>query len=103
MTTEQSAGIDAAALNFDLLPDSAYVPRRTLAALLGCSEQTIARRIMDGTLPAPVSIVGLQRYNVGDIRAFLRLSVAPAFAFDTPGAGVGQGAFSVEGESNGDE
>lgn len=69
MTTPQTAGIDAAVLNFDLLPDSAYVPRRTLAALLGCSEQTIARRIADGTIPAPIGVFGLQRFNVGMIRA----------------------------------
>ena len=103
MSNQQAAGIDSAVLNFDLLPDSAYVPRRTLAALLGCSEQTLSRRIADGALPPPVGILGLQRYNVGDIRAFLKSSVAPAFAFDTPCAGIEQGAFCESEERNGDE
>ena len=71
MSNQQAAGIDSAVLNFDLLPDSAYVPRRTLAALLGCSEQTITRRIADGTLPPPVGILGLQRYQVSTVRAIL--------------------------------
>jgi predicted DNA-binding transcriptional regulator AlpA len=89
MTTTQAAGIDAAVLNFDLLPDSAYVPRRTLAALLGCSEQTLARRIADGALPPPVGILGLQRYQVSMVREILagRDFMAlddPNGGFDTP-------------------
>ncbi|WDD94655.1 helix-turn-helix domain-containing protein [Burkholderia sp. FERM BP-3421] len=89
MTTSPSAGIDAAVLNFDLMPDSAYLPRRILAALLGCSEQTINRRIADGALPPPVGILGLQRYQVSTIREILagRDLIAlddPAGGFDVP-------------------
>ncbi|WP_176080807.1 helix-turn-helix transcriptional regulator [Paraburkholderia tropica] len=85
MTTEQSAGIDAAVLNFDLLPDSAYVSRRTLATLLGCSEQTIARRIAEGSIPAPVGILGLQRYEVRMVREIL--SQRDLMSFDDPNGG----------------
>ncbi|WP_321894542.1 helix-turn-helix transcriptional regulator [Paraburkholderia heleia] len=85
MTTEQSAGIDAAVLNFDLLPDSAYVSRSTLAALLGCSDQTIARRIADGALPPPVGILGLQRYQVSMVREILALR--DLISFDDPNGG----------------
>lgn len=85
MTTEQSAGIDAAVLNFDLLPDSAYVSRGTLAKLLGCSDQTIARRIADGVLPPPVGILGLQRYQVSTIREIL--AGRDLMALDDPNGG----------------
>ncbi|PRY03799.1 AlpA family transcriptional regulator [Paraburkholderia sp. BL25I1N1] len=103
MTNPQAAGVDAAVLNFDLLPDSAYVSVGTLASLLGVSDVTIRRRIADGILPPPVGVLGLQRYNVGEIRSYLKSSVAPAFAFDTAGAGIGQGAFSKPEEVNGNE
>lgn len=103
MSNPQTAGIDAAVLNFDLLPDSAYVSVNTVAALLGVSDVTIRRRIADGVLPAPVGVIGLQRYNVGEIRSYLKSTVAPAFAFDTSGAGIDQGAVSGEEGGNGDE
>lgn len=86
MTTEHPAGIDAAVLNFDLLPDSAYVSRGTLATLLGCSDQTIARRIADGVLPAPVGILGLQRYQVSMVREIL--SWRDLMALDDPNGGL---------------
>jgi predicted DNA-binding transcriptional regulator AlpA len=86
MTTTQPAGIDAAVLNFDLLPDSAYVSVSTLAALLGVSDVTIRRRIADGVLPPPTGILGLQRYNVGFIRAEI-LTARDLMAFDDPHGG----------------
>ncbi|MFM0059204.1 transcriptional regulator [Paraburkholderia phytofirmans] len=86
MTTTQTAGIDAAVLNFDLLPDSAYVSVSTLAGLLGVSDVTIRRRIADGAIPAPVGIIGLQRYNVGTIRSDI-LTARDFIAFDDPAGG----------------
>src|ERR1700756_2117265 len=71
MSNQQTAGIDAAVLNFDLLPDSAYVSVGTLASLLDVSDVTIRRRIADGVLPAPVGILGLHRYQVSMVREIL--------------------------------
>lgn len=85
MTTTQTAGIDAAVLNFDLLPDSAYVSVGTLAALLGVSDVTVRRRIADGVLPAPVGILGLQRYQVSTVRGIL--SWRDLMSLDDPNGG----------------
>lgn len=68
MNATPSAGVDSTLLNFDLLPDSAYVPVDALASLLGVSIATIRRRIAEGKIPPPQGILGLQRYNVGTIR-----------------------------------
>lgn len=83
--TQPDTSVDSTLLNFDLLPDSAYVSRGTLAALLGCSDQTIARRIADGVLPAPVGILGLQRYQVSTVREIL--SWRDLMALDDPNGG----------------
>lgn len=68
MSASPSLGVDSTLLNFDLLPDSAYVPVDALASLLGVSIATIRRRIAEGKLSPPHGILGLQRYNVGVIR-----------------------------------
>lgn len=86
MSNPQTAGIDAAVLNFDLLPDSAYVSVGTLAALLDVSDVTIRRRIADGFLPAPVGILGLQRYQVSMVREIL--SLRDLMALDDPNGGL---------------
>jgi predicted DNA-binding transcriptional regulator AlpA len=86
MTNTQTAGINAAVLNFDLLPDSAYVSVSTVAALLGVSDVTIRRRIADGALPPPTGILGLQRYNVGFVRTVI-LTARDMMAFDDPDGG----------------
>ncbi|MEM5419639.1 helix-turn-helix transcriptional regulator [Paraburkholderia ferrariae] len=85
MSNQQTAGIDAAVLNFDLLPDSAYVSVGTLAGLLGVSDITIRRRIADGFIPAPVGILGLQRYQVSMVREIL--SWRDLMSFDHPNGG----------------
>jgi len=72
MTTPQTAGIEAAVLNFDLLPDSAYVSVSTLAVLLDVSVETVRRRIADGRIPAPTGILGLQRYQVSMVREIMQ-------------------------------
>ncbi|MEC5405132.1 DeoR family transcriptional regulator [Paraburkholderia sp. MPAMCS5] len=85
MSNPQAAGIDAAVLNFDLMPDSAYVSVGTLAALLDVSDVTIRRRIADGAIPAPVGILGLQRYQVSMVREIL--SWRDMMSFDDPSGG----------------
>lgn len=66
------ASIPRALSNFDALPDSAFVNVATVAALLGCSTNTVWRRAKAGTLPAPVKISEMStRWRVGAIRAHL--------------------------------
>lgn len=72
MTTNRPAEIDSTLLNFDLLPDSAYVSVSALAALLDVSVETVRRRIADGKIPAPTGILGLQRYQVSMVREILQ-------------------------------
>jgi hypothetical protein len=88
--TAMQTGVPADVLNFDLLPDSAFVPIDTVAALLSVSVATIRRRIADGQIPAPQGVLGLQRYQVCTIRNqilkpsdFLALDDA-AGGFDKP-------------------
>lgn len=85
MTNTQTAGIDAAVLNFDLLPDSAYVSVGTVAALFGVSDVTIRRRIADGVIPAPVGVLGLQRYQVSMVREIM--AGRDLMALDDPNGG----------------
>lgn len=86
MTDQQAAGIDSNLLNFDLLPDSAYVPVDTLASLLGVSIATIRRRIAEGKIPPPQGVLGLQRYQVGLIRNDI-LKSFDFMVFDDPNGG----------------
>jgi hypothetical protein len=87
MTDHSTAGIDSNLLNFDLLPDSAFVPVDALASLLGVSIATIRRRIAEGRLPAPTGILGLQRYNVGMIRNEI-LKSFDLISLDDPDGGM---------------
>ncbi len=63
---------------FDTLPDSALIDVRIYALLLGCSQNTIWRRVKAGILPAFVHASPQQtRWRVGDVRkslATLRIS-----------------------------
>lgn len=86
MTTEQIDGIGSAVLNFDLLPDSAFVSIGTLASLLGVSDATIRRRIAEGSLPAPQSVLGMQRYQVGVVRNTI-LKAFDFISLDDPNGG----------------
>jgi hypothetical protein len=86
MSATPNAGVDSTLLNFDLLPDSAYVPVDALAALLGVSIATIRRRIADGKIPAPQGVLGLHRYNVGMIRNDI-LKSFDFISFDDPNGG----------------
>lgn len=87
MTDSQTAGVDPNLLNFDLLPDSAYVPVDLLASLLGVSTATIRRRIAEGKLPSPTGILGMQRYNVGIIRNDI-LKSFDMISLDDPNGGM---------------
>lgn len=66
------ATLPASLSGFDSMPDSAFVNVGTVAALLGCSANTVWRRAKAGTLPAPIK-TGQQstRWKVGAIRAHL--------------------------------
>lgn len=57
---------------FSSYPDEALVEVGVVAALLGCSCNTVWRRSRAGVLPAPVK-TGLRstRWNVGAIRQYL--------------------------------
>lgn len=66
------ATLPASLSGFDLLPNSAFINVGTVAALLGCSANTVWRRAKAGTLPAPVKTGQMStRWKVGAIRAHL--------------------------------
>ena len=55
--------------NFDVLPDSAHVPVRTVAAVLGVSESTVWRMVRRGRLPAPERVSErATRWQLGKLR-----------------------------------
>jgi len=59
-------------LAFNSLPDLALIDVRTYALLLGCSENTIWRRVRAKVLPAPIRVSSQQtRWRVGDVRRAL--------------------------------
>lgn len=62
--------------HFDDLPPSAFVRARVVQGLLSCSRATVHRRVVDGTLPAPVHLSpGVAAFNVGDLRRVLAAKV----------------------------
>ena len=64
--------IPAALAAFDTLPDAALIDVRVVAALLGCSNNTVWRRVRGGALPLPVRpSVQQTRWRVGDVRKVL--------------------------------
>jgi excisionase family DNA binding protein len=84
--TQPDTGVDSTLLNFDLLPDSAYVTIGTIAALLSVSDATIRRRIAEGSLPAPQDVLGMQRYQVGVVRNTI-LKAFDLISLDDPNGG----------------
>lgn len=65
-------GLPQSLINFDRLPDGAYVRVGVVAKLLGCSIPTIWRKARNGTLPKPVKFsTHVTSWNVGDIRQML--------------------------------
>jgi len=71
--TAQPGGIPDALHHFDSLPDAAFVRARVVLALLSISEQTLARRVRDGRLPAPRKLSDrVMGWNVGELRRVLQ-------------------------------
>ncbi len=61
-------------LNFDLLPDAAFVRVETVAGLFDCSIITVWRKAKDGTIPKPRKLSArVTGWNVGELRATLNL------------------------------
>jgi predicted DNA-binding transcriptional regulator AlpA len=58
--------------NFNLMPDAGQARLPVVAALYGCSQATVWRRVKSGHIPAPVK-VGLRTtcWQVGKLRAHL--------------------------------
>lgn len=57
---------------FDALPNSAFVDVATVAALLGCSRNTVWRKAKAGTLASPIKTgPNSTRWKVGAIRDYL--------------------------------
>lgn len=64
--------VPASLSQFDSLPDSAHVPARTVAAVVGVSEATVWRMVKRGTLPEPRKVSArATRWNVGSLRRAL--------------------------------
>lgn len=59
--------------DFDTYPDSALVDVRITASVLGCSPNTVWRRVKSGGIwPKPIKVtIGQTRFQVGDIRKAL--------------------------------
>lgn len=57
--------------NFDRLPDSAYVDKKTLQGIFSCSRTTVWRRVASELLPKPRKFGRNTRWNVGEIRQIL--------------------------------
>ena len=67
-----AARIPPALANFDALPDSALIDVATVAALLGCSRNTVWRKARAGELASPIKTgPNSTRWRVGSIRAHL--------------------------------
>lgn len=63
---------------FDTLPDSALIDVRVYALLLGCSDNTVWRRVKAGLLPAPIRVSSQQtRWRVGEVRKALASLATP--------------------------
>lgn len=59
-------------MNFDELPNSAYVADRTIATHLGITRPTVWRWSGEGRLPKPVKLgPNITRWQVGPLRAAL--------------------------------
>ena len=68
------AGLPVQVKHFDELPDSALVPVRAVAILLGLAPGTVYNRSSAGTLPRTVM---RGAYRVADIRSFLAGTWSP--------------------------
>lgn len=61
-------------VNFDSLPDAAFVRVGTVAGLFDCSVITVWRKAKDGTIPKPKKLSArVTGWNVGELRAALNM------------------------------
>lgn len=66
---------DHSVSQFDNLPDGAYVSRHVIERLLEVSRATVWNMSKDGRLPKPVTVLGLTRWRVGDLREAMKLGM----------------------------
>ena len=72
LKTELSQNIPPALVNFDSMPDSAFIRLPVLKALYGVSSATIWRGVKNQTIPAPAKLSErCTAWNVGLVRAAL--------------------------------
>jgi hypothetical protein len=57
--------------NFDDLPDSALLPTKAAALILGVSERTVRREVLTPKLTRVQISAGRYGFRVGDIRALI--------------------------------
>jgi hypothetical protein len=63
--------------NFDDLPDSALLPTKATALILGVSERTVRREVLSTQLTRVQISAGRYGFRVGDIRALINHARAP--------------------------
>lgn len=74
LKTELTQNIPPALVNFDSMPDSAFVRLPVVKALYGVSSATIWRGVKTGSIPKPNKLSErCTAWNVGRIRAALAL------------------------------
>lgn len=71
-----STSLPDALMQFDVLPDAAYVRQPVVESLFACSSATIWRRVQDGRLPKPRKFSErVTAWNVGELRQVLSTAV----------------------------
>lgn len=71
-TASHAARVNPSLVNFAVLPPEALVDVKTVAALIGCSENTVWRKARTGILPRGIKISEAStRWQVGAIRKYL--------------------------------
>ena len=72
LKSEITQNIPPALINFDSMPDSAYIRLPVLKALYGVSSATIWRGVKTGAIPKPSKLSErCTAWNVGQVRASL--------------------------------
>lgn len=69
---EPTQNIPPALVNFDSMPDSAYIRLNVMKGLFGVSAASIWRGCKNGTIPKPIKLTErCTAWNVGQVRAAL--------------------------------
>lgn len=72
LKTELPHSIPKALVNFDQLPDSAYIRLPVMKGLYGVSAASIWRGVKNSTIPSPKKLTArTTAWNVGQVRAAL--------------------------------